>query len=87
MKELKQILHLVQLKTDILYNYRYAEDKPEILYANIKRQYGDYRFKGYLENVSCDGLYFKVEKDKNIQDLIIIPHAWVKWCIPIDEED
>ena len=45
----KEKLHLVQLDKNVLYDWRYEENKPEILYANIK----NYRFMGYLENISC----------------------------------
>ena len=41
----KEKLHLVQLDKNVLYNWRDEENKPEILYANIK----NYRFIGYLE--------------------------------------
>lgn len=77
MKEPK--LHLVQLKENILYSYRDSDDKPQILYANIK----NHRFVGYLVNVSADALYFEPEDHEG---LIIIPHAWIKWCIPIEKK-
>lgn len=79
MKELKYKLHLVQLDEDILHGYRHSDDKPQILYANIK----NHRFKGYLVNFSASTLYFEPEDHEG---LIIIPHAWVKWCVPIEEE-
>lgn len=76
MKEPK--LHLVQLDEDILYSLRYENDKPQILYANIKHS----RFIGYLVNFSATALYFE---PKDNEGLIIVPHAWVKWCVPINE--
>ena len=76
MKEPK--LHLVQLDEDILNRWRYADDKPHILYANIKH----HRFTGYLVNSSAVTLYFEPEDHEG---LIIVPHAWVKWCVPISE--
>lgn len=80
MKEPEYKLHLIQLDDSILGNWRYAENKPEILYANIK----NHRFMGYLVNSSGSALYFEPE-DRN--GLIIVPHAWVKWCLPIKKED
>ena len=77
----KAKLHLVQLDINILNNWRYSENKPEIFYANIK----NHRFEGYLENISCSNLYFK-PKDKEHDSLIIVPHAWVKWCVPVEED-
>lgn len=76
MKEPK--LHLVQLDEYILHSYRYLDSKAQTLYTNIK----NHIFKGYLVNFSCSALYFEPE-DRN--GLIIIPHAWVKWCVPIEE--
>jgi hypothetical protein len=76
MKEPK--LHLVQLDEDIMHSLRYEDDKPQILYANIRHR----RFTGYLVNSSAVALYFEPE---DREGLIIIPHAWVKWCVPIDE--
>lgn len=72
-------LHLVQLDESILHGWRYADDKPSILYSNIK----GHRFKGYLVNISAGALYFEPEDHEG---LIIIPHAWVKWCLPIEED-
>ena len=80
MKEAEHKLHLIQLDENILGDWRYAENKPEILYANIK----NHRFMGYLVNSSGSALYFEPE-DRN--GLIIVPHAWVKWCLPIKKED
>lgn len=74
MKEPK--LHLVQLDENIL--YRHSDNKPQILYANIK----NHRFKGYLVNIGGSTLYFEPE---DREGLIIIPHSWVKWCLPIEE--
>lgn len=79
MKEAEHKLHLIQLNENILGDWRYTEDKPEILYANIK----NHRFKGYLVNFSASTLYFEPEDHEG---LIIIPHAWVRWCVPIEEE-
>ena len=78
MKEPK--LHLVQLNKDILSNWRDLDDKPQILYANIK----NHRFIGYLVNISATALYFE---PKDREGLIIVPHAWVKWCLPIEGEE
>ena len=78
MKESK--LHLVQLDENVLNNWRYIDNKPNILYANIK----NHRFMGYLENISGSALYFE-PKDRN--GLIIVPHSWVKWCIPVEFEE
>lgn len=72
-------LHFVQLKEDILHSYRDLDDRPQILYANIKNR----RFIGYLVNFSADALYFEPE---DCEGLIIIPHAWIKWCVPIGEK-
>lgn len=69
-------LHLVQLDENILNNWRYADNHPQILYANIP----NHRFVGHLVNQSGSALYFET-KDHN--GLIIIPHSWVKWCVPI----
>lgn len=81
MKELpKYKLHLVQLDENILNSWRYADDKPHILYANIK----NHRFTGYLVNFSGSALYFEPE---DREGLIIVPYAWVKWCLPIEVED
>ena len=77
MKEPK--LHLVQLDENILYRYKYLDNKSPILYANIK----NHIFKGYLVNFSASALYFEPE-DRN--GLIIVPHAWVKWCVPVEED-
>ena len=55
----KEKLHLVQLDKNVLDDWRYEENKPEILYANIK----NYRFMGYLENISCSNLYFRPKED------------------------
>ena len=77
MKKYKR--HLVQLDKNILYKDRYANDNANIFYANIEH----HRFIGYLLNFSSTALYFEPE-DHN--DLIIVPHAWVKWCVPIKEE-
>lgn len=71
-------LHLVQLDENVLYRLRDSVDKPQILYANIK----GYRFQGYLVNFSASALYFEPE-DRN--GLIIVPHAWVRWCVPIEK--
>lgn len=71
--------HLVQLDENVLHSWRYADYKPQILFANIN----NHRFIGYLENISCSALYFEPEDHEG---LIIIPHAWVKWCVPIEEE-
>jgi hypothetical protein len=76
MKEPK--LHLVQLDEYILDTYRYLDYKPKVFYNNIK----NHMFKGYLVNFSASTLYFEPE-DRN--GLIIVPHAWVKWCVPIEE--
>ena len=73
-------LHLVQLDEDILNNWRYADNHPNILYANIK----NHRFMGYLENIACSNLYFK---PKHSDGLIIVPHSWVKWCVPVEDEE
>ena len=79
----KAKLHLVQLDKNVLYNWRYEENKHEILYANIK----NYRFMSYLENISCSNLYFRPKEDsEEYESLMIVPHAWVKWCVPINEE-
>ena len=79
----KAKLHLVQLDKNVLYDWRHDENKPNILYANIKNQ----RFMGYLENISCSNLYFRPKEDSDeYESLIIVPHAWVKWCVPINEE-
>lgn len=78
MKEPK--LHLVQLDENILHSYRYLDDKPQILYSNIK----NHRFIGYLTNISASALYFE---PKDREGLIIVPHAWVKWCLPIEGEE
>ena len=75
MKESK--LHLVQLDEDVLNNWRYADSKPHILYGNIK----NHRFMGYLENISDTKLYFK---PKDHDGLVIVPHSWVKLCVPIE---
>lgn len=72
-------LHLVQLDERVLGDWKYDEDKARILYANIK----NHRFEGYLVNIGGSTLYFE-PKDHN--GLIIVPHAWVKWCVPIEEE-
>ncbi len=72
-------LHLVQLNKDILHSFRYSDDNPQILYANIK----NHRFIGYLVNISASALYFE-PKDRD--GLIIVPYAWVKWCLPIEED-
>lgn len=69
-------LHLVQLDENIPSNWRYTDNKPEILYANIK----NHRFEGYLVNNSGSALYFE---PKDREGLIIVPHSWVKWCVPI----
>lgn len=75
MKESK--LHLVQLDENVLYK---DKNNPLALYANIK----NHMFAGYLENISSSALYFEPE-DRN--GLIIVPHAWVKWCVPVEKED
>lgn len=75
----KSKLHLVQLDENVLHSFRYADDKAYVLYANIK----NHRFIGYLVNTSASALYFEPEDHEG---LIIIPHAWVKWCVPIEEE-
>ena len=81
MRELpKYKLHLVQLDENILDNWRYSENKPHILYANIK----NHRFEGYLVNFGSSTLYFE---PKDREGLIIIPHSWVKWCIPIEDKE
>lgn len=77
MKEPK--LHIVQLDAEVLYRGRYEDDRPHTFYDNVI----DNRFEGYLVNTSATALYFE-PKDKN--GLIIVPHSWVKWCIPIDED-
>lgn len=74
----KYKLHLVQLDENVLHDWRYLDDKPQILYANIK----NHRFKGYLVNFGGGTLYFEPE---DREGLIIVPHAWVKWCLPIEE--
>ena len=80
MRELpKYKLHLVQLDENVLHAWRYADDKPHTLYSNIK----NYRFTGYLVNFSGSSLYFEPE---DREGLIIVPHSWVKWCLPIEEE-
>lgn len=76
MKEPK--LHLVQLDKNILNKWSYLDDKAKILYANIE----NHRFMGYLVNFSSSALYFEPE-DRN--GLIIVPHAWIKWCVPIEK--
>lgn len=78
MKEPK--LHLVQLDENILHSYRYLDDKSQILYSNIK----NHRFIGYLTNINASALYFE---PKDREGLIIVPHAWVKWCLPIEGEE
>ena len=71
----KAKLHLVQLDMNVLYNWRDEENKPEILYANIK----NYRFMGYLENISCSNLYFRPKEDsEEYESSLIVPHEWVK---------
>ena len=76
----KYKLHLVQLDEDVLNNWRYMDNKPSILYANIK----NHRFMGYLVNSSGSALYFEPE---DREGLIIVPHAWVKWCLPIKKDE
>lgn len=71
-------LHLVQLDENVLHDWRYADHKAHVLYANIK----NHRFEGYLVNQGGATLYFE-PKDK--EGLIIVPHSWVKWCVPIEE--
>lgn len=83
MEQRKLKLHLVQLNDGILNDWRYADNKPEILYANIK----NHRFEGYLENISCSALYFKPKDSDGSDSLIIIPHSWVKWCVPVEESE
>lgn len=80
MREPNYKLHLVQLDENILNNWRYADNNPHILYANVK----NHRFTGYLVNFSGSALYFEPE---DREGLIIVPHAWVKWCLPIQKED
>lgn len=75
MKEPK--LHLVQLDKNIIYSSRYEDYKPRVFYANID----NYIFRGYLVNFGADTLYFEPE---DREGLIIVPHAWVKWCTPVD---
>ena len=73
----KSKLHLVRLDENILYR---DYNLPHMLYAKINK---NYTFTGYLENISSNALYFETE-DRN--GLIIVPCAWVKWCVPIKEE-
>lgn len=80
MKEYNYKLHLVQLDENVLNNWRYADDKAHILYSNIK----NHRFMGYLVNSSGSALYLEPE---DREGLIIVPHAWVKWCLPIKKEE
>lgn len=80
MREPNYKLHLVQLDENILNNWRYTDNNPHILYANVK----NHRFTGYLINSSGSALYFEPE---DREGLIIVPHAWVKWCLPIQKED
>lgn len=77
MKEPK--LHLVQLNSDVIYNFAQSDYRPQILYSNIKH----HRFMGYLVNKTGTALYFEPEDHEG---LIIIPHSWIKWCTPIEKE-
>lgn len=72
-------LHLVHIDRGIIHSSKYIDDSPQIFNANIKH----YIFKGYLVNTSATALYFEPE-DRN--GLIVIPHSWVKWCVPIDTD-
>lgn len=72
--------HIVQLDENILYNYRYLDDKPQVFYSNFK----NHRFIGYLVNTTGNALYFE---PKDHEGLIIVPHSWVKWCLPIDAKE
>jgi hypothetical protein len=80
MREHNYKLHLVQLNEDVLNNWRYADDRVNIFYANVK----NHRFTGYLVNSSGSALYFEPEDHEG---LIIVPYAWVKWCLPIEKEE
>lgn len=80
MKESKYKLHLVKLDESVINNWRHEENKPAILYAHVK----NHIFAGYLENISGASLYFASEDNEG---LIIVPSAWVKWCIPIDKKE
>lgn len=73
-------LHLVQIDRGVIYNYKYLDDRPNLFDNNIK----NHSFKGYLVNTSATALYLEPE-DHN--GLIIVPHSWVKWCIPITNTD
>ena len=70
--------HIVQLDENVLNSYRYLDDKPQIFYANCK----NHRFTGYLVNTTGSALYFE---PKDPDGLIIVPHAWIRWCLPIGE--
>lgn len=73
-------LHIVHIDRGIIHSYKYIDDSPQIFNNNIKH----YIFKGYLVNMSSTALYFEPE-DHN--GLIIVPHSWIKWCIPIANKD
>ena len=40
-------------------------------------------FCGRLVNISASTLYFEIGENN---DVIIIPHTWVKWMAPVDKE-
>lgn len=82
MKEPK--LHIVRLDKNVLLSGRYSDDKAKVFYRNIDTNINNFIFKGYLVNISSTSLYFEPE-DHN--GLIIVPHAWIKWCVPIDEKN
>lgn len=65
---------------DIIYSSTYEEYKPRVFYANIN----NYMFRGYLVNISASALYFEPE---DREGLIVVPHTWVKWCLPIEEAE
>ena len=78
MKEPK--LHLVMLNIDVLSTKMYEYDKPMAFFGNVTNN----MFTGYLVNNSSTTLYFEPEDHEG---LILIPHAWVKWCIPINKKE
>lgn len=74
MKEPK--LHLVRLDENIRWKSSDLDNKSSILIRNLKGMI----FEGYLVNFSATSLYFE---PKDREGLIIVPHSWVKWCVPI----
>ena len=73
------------LKCDVEYVVRLDEctiERDELGYL-FKHTIINRAFCGHLVNISASALYFEIGENK---DVVIIPHAWVKWMAPVDKE-